>query len=198
MRLRNLLVAIAAQGAVAMPAAAADVADDFARALLAPARSPEIRPDEDIYADLVGEWEVRTRDLAPDGTYREGHGEWIFVRTLEGRAMQDVWISPPRGERQSAGHFANRYGNSIRTFDPVLRRWQVTWLNPVSGAFDVLYARREGGKLIQEGRRPDGQAMRWIFQELTPSSFRWTGEGQQPDGTWRLEAEFRGQRRHAR
>jgi hypothetical protein len=34
-----------------------------------------------------------------------------------------------------------------------------------------------------------------MFTEITPDSFRWTGEALNPDGkTWRLEGEFRARR----
>ena len=174
---------------------AADVSGDFSTALVAASRSPDITAAEDVYASLLGAWEVETRDRTEDGHYQVGHGEWFFARTLEGRAVQDVWIAPARGQRRSEDpRFANRYGTSVRTFDPASRRWQVTWLNPVTGAFDVLHTRVDGTRIVQEGARASGQRMRWIFQEITAKSFHWTGEAQQPDGSWRLEAEFFGHR----
>jgi hypothetical protein len=53
----------------------------------------------------------------------------------------------------------------------------------------------EAERIVQEGTLGDGQRIRWIFQEITDQSFHWTGEGQLPDGSWRLEAEFFGRRR---
>jgi hypothetical protein len=171
-------------------------ANPFAEALLCASRSPEIAATEDVYAPLLGVWNVEARDRTDDGTFQVTHGEWLFARTLEGRAVQDVWIAPARGNRPAAGtRSANRYGTSIRTFDPNTRKWQVTWLNPVSGAFDVLFTRMDGRRIIQEGTRPDGRRIRWIFQDITAESFHWTGEAQLPDGSWRVEAEFFGRRR---
>lgn len=190
-----LLGLLAILGAAAMPAEAQSPRD-FAAALVTSERSPEITADEDVYAPLLGLWDVEARDRAPDDSFRTVHGEWLFARTLEGRAFQDVWIAPTRAVRRpDTDRFGNRYGTSVRTFDPTSRRWQVTWFNPVTGAFDVLYTRRDGDRIVQEGVRRDGQAMRWIFDNITPTSFHWTGEGQQPDGSWRLEAEFFGRRR---
>jgi hypothetical protein len=168
----------------------------FPRALVSSTRSPEIRDDEDIYAPLEGEWEVETRDWLPDGSVVTGRGEWLFSRVLEGRAFQDVWILPARrsgGPRPQ--HPASRYGTSVRMLDPTTREWRVVWLNPVSGAFDVLRARKEGERIVQEGTRPDGQRIRWVFDVLTGDRFHWYGEAEQPDGRWRREAEFSGRRR---
>ena len=131
----------------------------FARALVSSTRSADIRESEDIYAPLEGEWDVETRDMLPDGSVVTGRGEWLFARVLEGRAFQDVWILParvPGGPRRA--HPANRYGTSVRMLDPTTREWRVTWLNPVSGAFDVLHARKEAGRIVQEGARPTDSA----------------------------------------
>jgi hypothetical protein len=167
----------------------------FSDALVSTSRSPDIREDEDIYAPLEGRWDVETRDVLNDGSVVTGRGEWVFSRVLEGRAFQDVWILPARpGKGARPAHPANRYGTSVRTMNPKTRQWQVTWFNPVSGAFDVLQARVETGHIIQEGRRPDGQRIRWVFDVLTPDRFHWYGESERPDGSWGREAEFSGRR----
>lgn len=166
----------------------------FAAALVADARAPEISADDDLYAGLLGAWDVEVRDRLDHGSFRTSHGEWLFARTLEGRAVQDIWISPPRGQRIGATRVGNRYGSSLRTYEPGTHRWQVTWLNPVSGAFDVLHSRRVGDTIVQEGVRASGQKIRWTFVEITATSFHWTGEALQPDGRWLLEAEFFGTR----
>lgn len=175
---------------------AAEATSKFAEALLATSRSPEIAATEDVYAPLLGIWDVEAHDRTDQGTFEVSRGEWLFARTLEGRAVQDVWIAPARNHRPvNSTKFANRYGTSVRTFDPGTRRWQVTWFNPVTGAFDVLFTRVDGNRIVQEGTRRDGQRMRWTFREITAEKFHWTGEGQLSDGTWRLEAEFFGRRR---
>jgi len=82
--------------------------------------------------------------------------------------------------------------------DPKTREWRVVWMNPVSGALDVLRARKEGEKIVQEGTRPDGQRIRWIFDVLTAERFHWYGESQQADGRWMRDVEFSGRRRASR
>lgn len=190
-----VLLAIALCGGVQV-SDANGTSSNFAEALVSANRSPDITAAEDVYAPLLGVWDVEARDRTDQGTFQVTQGEWLFVRTLEGRAVQDVWIAPDRAHRPGNGtKIPNRYGTSVRTFDPEKRSWQVTWLNPVTGAFDVLFTRMDGKRIVQEGTRRDGQRMRWIFQEITRESFHWTGEAQLPDGSWRLEAEFFGRRR---
>jgi hypothetical protein len=80
-------------------------------------------------------------------------------------------------------------------WDPAIQAWRVTWINPVTGARDELVGRRIDNDVIQIGRHSDGTPIRWNFSEVTPDSFRWTGEALQPDGkTWKLETELRAKR----
>lgn len=168
---------------------------ELALALTCDSRHPQISDAEDIYAPLLGTWVVDTRDILEDGSEIFGSGEWIFSRILDGRGVQDVWIAPGRWEREHAPrHPRERYGTSIRTFDPKSRHWQVTWLNPVSGAFNVLKARIEDGMIIQEGSNADGCQICWTFETITESQFHWTGKIRGEDGEWRMVCEFSGSR----
>ena len=125
-----------------------------------------------------------------------GHGEWLFSRSLEGRAFQDVWIMPERNaDGTRPNHVYNRYGTTVRMMNPKTRKWQITWFNPVSGAFDTLYARKEGANIVQEGTRPNGQKVRWVFDRLEKDDFHWYGESEQADGSWLREVAFTGKRR---
>jgi len=167
-------------------------------ALPASGPSPDIAESDRIYDWLIGSWDAQVVDHFPDGTRQEGTGEWHFGWVLEGRAIQDVWISPPRQERdgRSSGLRRNRYGTSIRMFHPVEKRWHVTWINPVSGAHNELVARRDAARIVQEGRDPDGSVIRWVFADISPRSARWYGERSKDGGkTWQLEAEFSLRRR---
>lgn len=187
---------LALAGACFMTTACASTDATFTEALLAPDPTASIRPNEDLYAGLIGAWDVRVVDRSPDGHDAVSQGEWIFTRVLEGRAIEDVFITPPRPREPSATTVRNRYGASLRMFDPSRRQWMVVWMNPVSGGHDILWARAENGMIVQEGVRPDGQAFRWIFKEITPEAFHWVGDALQPDGSWAVEAEFFATRAH--
>ena len=191
----RLLTAVLLCGAVPVADAGAP-SSAFAAALVAESRSPEITDREDVYAKLLGTWDVEARDRTDSGTFQVIEGEWFIARTLEGRAVLDVWIAPIRANRRASdSRSTNRYGTSVRTFDPNTRTWQVTWFNPVTGAFNVLHTRMDGERIVQEGTQGNGRRIRWIFDEITDRTFHWTGEQQLPDGSWRLEAEFFGRRR---
>ena len=168
------------------------MSEEFTNALVSAGPSTEVNEEERMYDWLIGSWRARTVDYLDDGTTLERDGEWHFAPVLEGRAIQDVWISPSRANRSAdTPKLRNRYGTTLRMFDPEKRRWVITWINPIVGAHDVLLARREGGDIVQEGHDESGNVMRWGFTDIMENSARWYGTRSYDDGkTWKLEAEF--------
>ena len=168
-------------------------ADGFAAALLADGPSPDLGDAADDLDWLVGGWAAEVRDFDADGRVREGSGEWWFAWVLEGRALQDVWISPPPGERgrpRDPGGASDRYGTTIRRLDRQAGLWRITWINPVSGATNHLAGRRDGDRIVLLGDQ-DGTPIRWTLGAIRADSFIWTGESRVPGGDWVTEAEFR-------
>jgi len=175
---------------------------------LSPALSPSLidalhtdRPAPDragkmgLYGWLVGRWEMDVVAHADDGASHHGKGEIHFGWVLGGRAIQDVWITPPRGavarpDDVPAGA-ANFYGTTLRVYDPGLDAWHILWIDPVKQLYTRQIGRARGDDIVQEGKDDSGTAVRWSFTEITPDSFRWLGE-RSPDGgeTWRLQVEF--------
>ncbi|NRO97622.1 hypothetical protein GWC77_17000 [Paraburkholderia sp. NMBU_R16] len=165
---------------------------EFPGALTAPERAADIDDADDIYGWLIGSWSLevlhyRGVDVRGRGLMAEAH----FARVLEGRAIGDVWIMPPRGSREPRETGMNMYGMTLRCWDPQLRAWRITWANPAGPHRETQIGRRVGRDIVQTGARPDGQATRWRFTEITPERFHWIGEALAPDGeTWQLEGEF--------
>ncbi|HTD24790.1 MAG TPA: hypothetical protein VK738_19210 [Terriglobales bacterium] len=166
--------------------------EGFHAVLAAPGRSPEILESADAYGWLIGSWELDILHYGVDVSARHLKGEVHFAWVLEGRAVQDVWIMPPRFERTGPpDKTCNMYGTTLRVWDASLQAWRVTWINGVTGNRDELIGRWSGKDVVQIGTHANGTPIRWIFSEITPNSFRWTGEALQPDGTtWKLEGEF--------
>jgi len=175
---------------------------EFRAALAAPGRSPEIPESEDVYGWLVGSWELDVFYYLVDVSARHIKGEVHFAWVLEGRAVQDVWIMPRVSERISqVDKSCDMYGTTLRVWDASIQAWRVTWINPVTGSRDELIGRWNGNgsgkEIVQVGRHADGTPIRWTFSEITPNSFRWTGEALEPDGkTWKLQGAFRAKRMH--
>ena len=171
-------------------AIAPDPAQGFVGALLASGPSAELGRVAADFGWLAGGWSARVSDYEADGSVVEASGEWWFAWVLEGRAMQDVWISPARSERSPHARSAkDRYGTSIRHFDHDHGVWRIAWINPVSGAINHLAGRRQGDRILLLGEE-DGETIRWSFNEISHGSFRWLGETRRADGHWRKDAEF--------
>src|SRR6267142_623163 len=101
---------------------------EFQTALAAPGRSPEIPESADVYGWLIGSWELdvcyNLVDVSASGIKGEVHFAWV----LEGRAVQDVWIYPPRSQRRDGlDKSVNTYGTTLRIWDPKIQAWRVTW-----------------------------------------------------------------------
>jgi len=168
----------------------------FSLALISKNSSPDLDNVEKIYDWLIGSWKVEAIDYLENKEILKTEGEWLFTKILEGRAIQDVWIAPKRSLRASnSSKKGNRYGTTIRYYDASIKKWQIKWINPVSGAFAQLTAWKENRKIIQEGLDEEGNLMRWSFEDITANSFHWKGERSNDKGkTFVLEAEFFGKR----
>ena len=174
--------------------------DNFHAVLAAPGRAASIPEEHDVYGWLVGSWELEVRhwwgtNVTGKGIKGEVHFGWV----LEGRAIQDVWMSPRKADRTVPIDPAqDMYGTTLRIWEPKLEAWRILWFNPVNGHRSEQIGRRVGKDIVQIGSR-EGSLTRWRFTEITPDSFRWTGEALEPDGqTWRMEGEFRATRSRTR
>jgi hypothetical protein len=122
----------------------------------------------------------------------EIHFAWV----LEGRAIQDVWITPARPERGDVKpDQMNWWGTTLRVFDPKSQLWHAVWTDPVSGYRIELEGKREGDNIVQIGTR-GGRPIRWVFSQITARTFAWHGHILNTDGTtWDLEVEIAAARR---
>jgi hypothetical protein len=147
----------------------------------------------DLYGWLVGSWELDVTRFLSDGTRRQRKGEWHFGWALEGRAIQDVWIVPPRGATRNGDAAANvnSYGTTLRVYDPRIDAWQIQWTDPVTQNFLTMIGRKQGDDIVQLGTNADGHPIRWSFSDITSDSFRWRGETSLDNGAnWRPDVEF--------
>jgi hypothetical protein len=170
-----------------------DQAQDLWEATTAPGRAAEISEADDAFGWFVGSWELDILCYwGVDVSAQHIKGEVHAVRSLEGRAIHDVWIMPRRSDRSGPpDKKLNMYGTTIRAWDASIRAWRISWSNPGGDHFEHQVARRIGRDVVQLGTRPDGTATRWRFTEITPDSFHWLGEALNPDGqTWTVEGEF--------
>jgi len=147
----------------------------------------------DLYGRFVGSWDLDVTHFPDNAPMRRRKGEWHFGWVLEGRAIQDVWIVPPRGERAQSEAVANGSpnGTTLRIYDTRLDAWRIHWFEPVGQVFLQMIGRAEGRDIVQLGTTEDGRWLRWSFRDITADSFLWRGESSADEGaTWRLVTEF--------
>jgi hypothetical protein len=142
-----------------------------------------------LYDPFLGCWEAEGHALLPTGARRH-YWQMRFERILEGRAIQDVWITPPRtgpnvGKSERWGPFDNQYGTTIRVYDVAADVWRVNWIDPCANYRAELVGRPLDAGIFQEGSGSDGARLRWIFSDIGADSFRWHAEVSRDSGaTW--------------
>lgn len=118
------------------------------------------------FGRLVGSWDLDVIYYGESGKVRRRTpGEWHFGWALEGRAIEDVWIVPPRSQRPPEGQVFGEYGVTLRFYDPGMGAWRSTWHGPVNGIVWPFIARQIGEEMVLERSQEDGSLSRWIFSE---------------------------------
>jgi hypothetical protein len=164
----------------------------FIDALVASARHDSIPADMDMYAPVLGDWEITGTESVTDPP-RPVKMKVSFARALDGRVIQDVWSWAVDPTLPSTNYVS---GTTLRVYDPEERVWRVTWIDPVRRNRVQLDARKVGADIVQLGANAKGELRRWIFSEIAQDSFTWRGEGSTDGGqTWRLYAEYFARRR---
>jgi hypothetical protein len=159
--------------------------------LLAARPHPALSRDARLFDPFVGVWDCEFSFRSTDGTARRLSGEVTFGWIIDGRAIQDTWITYPKG-----GTGERNIGTSIRFFDDSAKTWRVVFVSPQFRALTTLEGGMEGDRIVLRGRDTDGALLRWSFNDIRPDSFLWRGEISRDGGrTWHLEEEHRMTRR---
>ena len=101
-------------------------ATTFTQGLMADGPAHEYAEQLALYGQFVGDWSTQTTAYNEDGAAE--HSEWDvrFAWVLEGRAIQDLWITPPRRVRRPGWREAgNRYSTTLRMYDPSIDAWHI-------------------------------------------------------------------------
>jgi hypothetical protein len=149
---------------------------------------PERSPRLQLYAWLVGDWDIEVLAHSPDGASYQARGEIHAGWILQGRGIQDVWTIP----RTGANPFpvaGNWFGTTLRIYDPGIDAWRISWIDPATNSFRQQLGRARGDDIIQEGKTDAGAFSRWSFTEIEPASFRWLAETSPDAETWTLVVE---------
>jgi len=170
---------------------AKDPRRDMITALPAPGPHPSLGADARHFDRLVGTWDCDYSFLAEDGSVSHSKGDLRFGWIIDGRAIQDIWISYPKRPTDERS-----IGTSVRFFDAKAKVWRVVFVAPAFGLIYTLEGGAVGDRIVLEGKDGDGSSLRWSFNEIRDDSFTWRGESSRDGGkTWRLEEEHHMKRR---
>jgi len=152
-----------------------------------------------LYGWLVGSWSTSIAAYEANGTKHTSRGEIHAGWVLEGRAVQDVWMTPRRPERklslQPLPVTGSWYGSTLRVYDPRIDAWHIFWNDPATQFYCRQIGRARNDDIVQEGRLESGAQLRWSFTKIKGDSFHWLGEISADGGsTWRLQVEVLAQR----
>jgi hypothetical protein len=150
-----------------------------------------------LYGFLAGSWATDILAHEDNGARHEYQGEIHAGWVLEGRALQDVWMIPPRSARKPGAPpkplavTGSWYGTTLRVYDPGIDAWHILWSDPMRQVYTRQIGREEAPDIVQVGDDGKGTRLRWRFTEITPKSFHWIGEraaGSEND--WRKQIEM--------
>lgn len=165
-----------------------DLNKDWAiRGLAADGPDPALIEKLMLFGQFVGDWDiVDAWYTQADGTKVKMKGEVHFGWILGGKAIQDVWMGCREGQ-----HTFALFGTTIRFYDPSINAWRSTWLSPLKGLVQTFIARKVDDEIILEEKNPKRDPEKWIFSQITPTSFRWHSEETHDGGkTWVLTEEM--------
>jgi hypothetical protein len=158
-----------------------------------PARRPHpsLGDEASVFDRFVGTWDCDYMFYLDDGSTSQAKGELEFGWVLDGRAMQDIWISYPKEAGKERG-----IGTTVRFYDPKTKTWRIIFVGPASGDLVEMKGGLEGDRIVLRGIDDDKAILRWSFNDLTANAFVWRGEKSRDGGkTWKLEEEHHMTRR---
>ena len=168
--------------------------DGLRAALHADGAHPALARELQLFGQFVGSWLLDWAGIDAAGKPVSMTGELHVGWVLGGRAVQDVWIVPGRGQPDEGRPPLAFHGSTIRFFDPGIGAWRSTWIEPVNSRVRRFTGRPadEGILLLSDDEDPH---LRWRFSEITADAFRWHSESSTDGGiTWQFNEEMRATR----
>jgi len=181
--MKRLIIAFAALSAAGVAAAQS------------PTPAPACSTPEYRQLDFwVGEWDAEFTN--PDGSI--GRGRNRITRDEYGDCVIAEYFRQPGGN-PGGGDFL---GTSYSIYDRLTRSWRQMWVDNQGSMFDLrggpVSGQRHSFELVNvEPRGNPPRSMRMIWADVTPDSFVWRWQAQQPDGGWSDQWVIRYRRRGA-
>jgi hypothetical protein len=143
-----------------------------------------------LFGRFVGSWHLAWSGTDTTGQPVTMSGELHFGWVLGGRAVQDVWIVPGRGQPGEGQPPLAFYGSTIRFYDPAIDAWRSTWIEPVNHRVRRFIGRVKADDIVLLSDEEDPQ-LRWRFTDITEGSFTWRAETSSDGGvTWQFDEQM--------
>ncbi len=158
----------------------------FADTLISEKKHDIIPEEYDYFGHFIGQWDFKWHDNI--GTQHESihEGKWTFSRVLEGRAVQDTFITSKKNP--FTGEPEHEYGTTIRIYNPLKKNWDIFY--GCTGEAVQLVAERENDQIILTCVTPIGFLMKWIFYDIEQDTFKWKNVQSTDNGiTWTIKAQ---------
>src|SRR4029079_10789996 len=101
-----------------------------------------------LFGQFIGCWDIAWSGVDTEGRRRTARGELRFGWVLGGRAVQDIWIVPGRGEPGEGQPPLAFHGSTIRFYDPSADAWRSTWVEPVNCRVRRFTGRAAGDDIL--------------------------------------------------
>lgn len=143
--------------------------NDFADTLISGKRHDVIPEGYDYFAPLIGKWSFKWHDNIGTENESNNEGIWTFSRVLEGRGVQDTFVTSKINPR--TGKHEQEYGTTVRLYNPLNRNWDIFY--GCTGEAVLLVANREGDEIVLTCTSPVNLMMKWIFYDIRNDTFSW-------------------------
>lgn len=154
---------------------------------------PSLGDEARVWDRFVGTWDCAYTFFLGDGSISHSSGELEFGWIIDGRAVQDIWITYPKEGGKERG-----IGTTVRFFDTKSKMWRIVFVSPAYSALVTLQGGTEGDRIVLRGVNDENAMLRWSFNDIRSDSFIWRGEKSRDGGkTWKLEEEHHMKRRVA-
>ena len=124
-----------------------------------------------LFGRFVGSWSLEWTGPRSEKATGELHFGWV----LGGRAVQDVWIVPGRGQPGEHQPPLAFHGSTIRFFDPSIDAWRSTWIEPINARVRRFIGHPQGDDIVLLSDEEDPW-LRWRFTDIEQQRFTWLGE----------------------
>lgn len=150
-------------------------------------------PDETVHwGKLVGNWDIVFEAINEKGEVTQSFdGEWNWFYTLNGHAIQDVFILPPRSSGSDPSTLF--YGTGIKIYNSESKKWQSCWVDTSDKKLGLREAISTDEKIILYETKANGEKTKITYFDMKENTFSWQQEIQDGDD-WIINQVIRAKR----